>query len=101
MPDRPVKSNRANDNGTGKIVMDPLNGKSAPILRGTRASILAASTPEDRATYRRWARIVLAFYCTLVVSGGIALVVQHPSAASRDPGAQDVLAKASLSQAGH
>jgi hypothetical protein len=84
----------------GKIIMDPLNGKSAPILRGTRASILAASTPEDRTTYRRWVRIVLAFYGALVVSGGIALAVLHPSTTSHDPGAQDVLAKASLGQVG-
>jgi hypothetical protein len=39
-----------------------------------------ASTPEERATFRRWARIVLACYCLVLVWGCIAILANRSAA---------------------
>jgi hypothetical protein len=36
-------------------------------------------TPEEKATYRSWRRAVMAFYCALVLLGGVALLVSIPA----------------------
>lgn len=36
-------------------------------------------TPEEATTYRRWRRAVLAFYCSVLLLGGVALVVSIPA----------------------
>ena len=57
--------------------MDTYRQASAHLIRGPRTAILKASTPEERATYRRWACTVLACYCLVFVWYGIAFLANH------------------------
>jgi hypothetical protein len=68
--------------------MDTYRQASTHIIRGSRSTILNASTPEDRATYRRWAWIVLACYCLLLVWGCIVVQANHSTASSDDQAAR-------------
>jgi hypothetical protein len=61
-------------------VMNSYCQVSAHVTRGPRTAILKASTPEERATYRRWARIVLACYGLVFVWGCIAVLADHSTA---------------------
>jgi hypothetical protein len=56
--------------------MDSYRQASAHIIRGPRTAILKAATPEESATYRRWACIVLACYCLAIV-WGIAVLANY------------------------
>jgi hypothetical protein len=58
------------------------------IIRRSGSAMLNPSTPEDRATYKRWARIVLACYCLLFVSGCIVVLANHSTANSYDQAAR-------------
>ena len=61
-------------------VMNGYRQASAHVVRGPRTAILKASTPEESATYRRWARIVLACYGLVFVWGCIAVLADHSTA---------------------
>jgi hypothetical protein len=68
--------------------MDTYRQASTHIIRGSRSAILNASTPEEGATYRRWACTVLACYCLLLVSGCIVVLTNHSTANSDDQAAR-------------
>ncbi len=70
--------------------MDSHRQASSHMIRGPRTAILKVPTPEDRTTHRRWARMVLACYCFVIVCGGIAALA-HRSMTNPD----DQLAQAS------
>jgi hypothetical protein len=74
---------RANDH-----LMDTYRQASAHMIRNPRTAILRASTPEERATYRRWACTVLACYCLLFVWGYIAVLANHSIANSGNQAAR-------------
>jgi hypothetical protein len=59
---------------------------SAQVTRRPRTAILNALTPDEKATYRRWACAVLACYCLLLV--GIAVLTNQSAASSVDEVAQ-------------
>jgi hypothetical protein len=42
-------------------------------------AIFTTLTPAETATYRSWRRAVLAFYCSVLVCGGFALVISLPT----------------------
>jgi hypothetical protein len=68
--------------------MDSFRQPAAYTTRRPRTAILQASTPEEKATYRRWARLVLAGYCLVLIWGGIAVLRNHSAANSHDRLAQ-------------
>jgi hypothetical protein len=80
--------------------MAPDRQTFTPIIRGSRTAVFNASTPEDRATYRRWARAVLACYCLVLVSGCIAALANHSAASPDSQIAQASSHKNSQSQSG-
>jgi hypothetical protein len=61
--------------------MDSFHQPAAYTTRKPRTAILQALTPEEKATYRRWARIVLAGYC-LALIGGCVEILRNDSAAN-------------------
>jgi hypothetical protein len=69
----PTASRRRADNH----VMNSYREASTHVIRGPRTAILKASTPEERATYGRWARIVLACYGVVFVWGCIAVLADR------------------------
>lgn len=80
--------------------MDTYPQHSARMLRAPRTTILKALTPEERATYRRWACAVLACYCSLFVWGCIAVLANHSIASSDNLVAQTSLQKNFPTQTG-
>jgi hypothetical protein len=50
--------------------------------RITKAAVLRALTPEEKAAYRRWARIVLTFYCLVLIGVCIAVLRSYSTANS-------------------
>ena len=50
---------------------------SGHMIRRPRTAILTVPTPEDRTTHRRWARMVLACYCLVIVCGSIAALAHR------------------------
>jgi len=61
---------------------------SAHTTNGLRPSIFQTFTLEEKANHRHWARSVIAFYCSLFVLGGIAILANHTSSNSRNVVAQ-------------
>jgi hypothetical protein len=80
--------------------MDTDRQTSARMIRGPRIAILDASRPEDRATYRRWARAVLAFYGLVLAWGCVAILANHSTANLDNQVAQASSQKNSSSQGG-
>jgi hypothetical protein len=68
--------------------MDTFRQAAAHTTRRPRTAILQALTPEEKATYRRWARIVLACYCLVSILGCIAVLRNYSAANSDDRLAQ-------------
>ena len=60
-----------------------------------RTAIFEASSPEEKATHRRWARAVLAFYCSLFALVGIIILASHSAQDPNDQVAQASLQKSS------
>ena len=67
--------------------MDTFHQAAAHTARRPRTAILQALTPEEKATYGRWARSVLACYCIMIL-GGIAVLGHYSTANSDDRLAQ-------------
>lgn len=80
--------------------MDTYRHDSAHITCAPRIAAFAASSPEEKATHRRWARAVLAFYCALSALVGIAILTSHTVADPNDQLAQASLQKNSPARAG-
>ena len=80
--------------------MDTYSHDSAHITCGSRIATFEASSPEEKATHRRWARTVLAFYCSLFALIGIAILASHSTAGPNEQVAQASLQKSSPAQAG-
>jgi hypothetical protein len=68
--------------------MDIFRQPAAHTTRRPRTAILQALTPEETATYRRWARLVLACYCLVLIGGCIAVLRNYPAANPDDRLAQ-------------
>jgi len=64
--------------------MDTYSQDSAHRTNGPTHAVLRAPTREEKVTHRRWARAVLAFYCSLLVLGGIAVQASRSSVNSND-----------------
>jgi hypothetical protein len=62
--------------------MDTFHQAAAHTTRRPRTAILQALTPEEKATYSRWARSVLTCYC--IVTLGCIAVLGHYSTANPD-----------------
>jgi hypothetical protein len=88
------------DSAPDDHTMDTYRQASSHMNRGLRTTILKASTPEERATYRRWARSVLACYCLLFVSGCIAVLANHSIANPDNKSAQALSQENVSAQAG-
>jgi hypothetical protein len=59
--------------------MDDYRQHAAHIANELIAGILKALTPAEKATHQRRARAMLAFYCSLLLCGGIAILANHSS----------------------
>jgi hypothetical protein len=78
----------ARDAAQNDQAMDIFRATAAPTTRRPRTAILQALTPEEKATYSRWARIVLACYSLVLISGCIAVLGNYSTANSDDQLAQ-------------
>jgi cytochrome c-type biogenesis protein CcmH/NrfG len=80
--------------------MDTFHQAAAHTTRRPRTAILQALTPEEKATYRRWARIVLACYCLVLIWGCITVLGNYSTANSGDQLAQATTQRNSTTRAG-
>jgi hypothetical protein len=59
--------------------MDDYRQDSACVgISGPTPASFKTMTPDDTSTYRSWRRAVLAFYCSVALLGGLALMVSIP-----------------------
>jgi len=79
--------------------MDSYRHDSANITCGSKLAISEASSPEEKATHKRWARGVLAFYGALFALIGIAILAVQSDSDPNNQVAQASLQKNSLTQA--
>jgi hypothetical protein len=62
-----------------EIVMDSYRQDSVHTsISGLDPADFKTLTPEENATYRSWRRAVMAFYCAVLLLGGVGLMVSIP-----------------------